>query len=115
MSKACLKYSGESTLVPSLKFKKCFSPKSIPRLFSFEISILKQYFWKEHTFWSDGYFVASIGSANEKTIQKYIEDEIAEMLLRSEVLPGQTIKVDAKKDGLKFTVQTKKIKNTNNN
>lgn len=50
-----------------------------------------------------------------RAIQKYIEDEIAEMLLRSEVLPGQTIKVDAKKDGLKFTVQTKKIKNTNNN
>ena len=50
-----------------------------------------------------------------RAIQKYIDDEIAEMLLRSEVLPGQTIKVDAKKDGLKFTVQTKKIKNTNNN
>ena len=50
-----------------------------------------------------------------RAIQKYIEDEIAEMLLRSEILPGQTIKVDAKKDGLKFTVQTKKIKNTNNN
>ena len=50
-----------------------------------------------------------------RAIQKYIEDEIAEMLLRSEVLPGQTIKVDAKKDGLKFTIQTKRIKNTNNN
>ena len=50
-----------------------------------------------------------------RAIQKYIEDEIAEMLLRSEVLPGQTIKVDAKKDGLKFTVQTKRIKNTYNN
>ena len=33
-------------------------------------STLKQYFWKEHTFWSDGYFVASIGNANEKIIQK---------------------------------------------
>ena len=30
--------------------------------------LLKLYFWKEHTFWSDGYFVASIGNANEKTI-----------------------------------------------
>ena len=50
-----------------------------------------------------------------RALLKYIEDEIAEMLLRSEVLPGQTIKVDAKQDGLKFTVQTKKIKNTNNN
>lgn len=33
---------------------------------------MKAHFWKEHTFWSDGYFVASIGNANEKTIQKYI-------------------------------------------
>ena len=38
-------------------------------------STLKQYFWKEHTFWSDGYFVASIGNANEKIIQKYIEEQ----------------------------------------
>lgn len=30
--------------------------------------LLKLHFWKEHTFWSDGYFVASIGNANEKTI-----------------------------------------------
>lgn len=29
---------------------------------------LKTYFWKERTFWSDGYFVTSIGNANEKTI-----------------------------------------------
>ena len=50
-----------------------------------------------------------------RAIQKYVEDEIAEMLLRSEILPGQTIKVDAKKDGLKFTVQTKKAKNADNN
>ena len=30
--------------------------------------LLKLHFWKEHTFWSDGYFVVSIGNANEKTI-----------------------------------------------
>lgn len=43
------------------------------------VRVLKQestvYFWKEHTFWSDGYFVASIGNANEKTIQKYIAEQ----------------------------------------
>ena len=39
-----------------------------------------------------------------RAIQKYIEDEIAEMLLRSEVVSGQTVKVDCKKDELKFTV-----------
>ena len=37
--------------------------------------LLKLHFWKEHTFWSDGYFVVSIGNANEKTIQKYIEEQ----------------------------------------
>ena len=36
---------------------------------------LKTHFWKEHTFWSDGYFVASIGNDNEKTIQKYIAEQ----------------------------------------
>ena len=37
--------------------------------------LLKLHFWKEHTFWSDGYFVSSIGNANEKTIQKYIAEQ----------------------------------------
>ena len=49
-----------------------------------------------------------------RAIQKYIEDEIAEMLLRSDVLPGQTVKVEARKDGLKFTAVTKTVKRNTN-
>jgi len=49
-----------------------------------------------------------------RAIQKYIEDEIAEMLLRSEVLPGQTVKVEVRKDGLKFTAVTKTVKRNTN-
>ncbi len=30
------------------------------------------HFWKERTFWSDGYFVCSIGEANPNTIKQYI-------------------------------------------
>ena len=45
-----------------------------------------------------------------RAIQKYIEDEIAEMLLRSDLMPGQTVKVDCKKDELKFTVVSKTSK-----
>ena len=45
-----------------------------------------------------------------RAIQKYIEDEIAEMLLRSDLMPGQTVKVDCKKDELKFTVVSKTAK-----
>lgn len=36
---------------------------------------LKMYLWKEKTFWSDGYFVCSIGNASEKTIRDYIESQ----------------------------------------
>lgn len=35
-------------------------------------SILSKSFWKEHTFWSDGYFVCSIGEASPDTIRQYI-------------------------------------------
>jgi len=34
---------------------------------------LSKHFWKEHTFWSDGYFVASIGNASQETVRQYIE------------------------------------------
>ena len=36
---------------------------------------LKKQFWKENTFWSDGYFVCSTGNANMETIKKYIEEQ----------------------------------------
>lgn len=36
---------------------------------------LSKHFWKERTFWSDGYFITSIGNASEKTIQKYIDEQ----------------------------------------
>ena len=35
------------------------------------VSLLKQ-FWRKKTFWSDGYFVCSIGEASPDTIRKYI-------------------------------------------
>ena len=34
--------------------------------------LLRQY-WNKHIFWSDGYFVCSIGEVSSATIQKYIE------------------------------------------
>ena len=36
---------------------------------------LSKHFWKEHTFWSDGYFACSIGEANPETINRYIESQ----------------------------------------
>ena len=40
-----------------------------------------------------------------RAIQRYIEDEIAEMILRSQVSSNQTVKVEIKNDALKFTVK----------
>lgn len=37
--------------------------------------VLRNNYWKENTFWSDGYFVCSTGNANMETIKKYIEEQ----------------------------------------
>lgn len=67
-----------------ISYKPKVSISSIVRVLKQESTIyiwkkyanfLKYHYWKEHTFWSDGYFVASIGDANEQTIQKYIEEQ----------------------------------------
>ena len=39
------------------------------------IPFLKQHFWKENTFWTDGYFVSSVGEASPETIQNYIKNQ----------------------------------------
>ncbi|EMR57031.1 transposase, partial [Helicobacter pylori] len=36
---------------------------------------LQKHFWKEKTFWTDGFFVCSIGEANLETIKAYIENQ----------------------------------------
>lgn len=35
-------------------------------------NVLSKNFWEEHTFWSDGYFVCSIGEASPETVRQYI-------------------------------------------
>jgi putative transposase len=36
---------------------------------------LRREFWRRKTFWSDGYFCATIGNASIETVQKYIEEQ----------------------------------------
>ena len=38
-------------------------------------SMLKQFYWKEQTLWSDGYFAASIGTVSMTVIERYIENQ----------------------------------------
>lgn len=36
---------------------------------------LKQYFWREHTLWSDGYFCSTIGNISKETVIEYIRNQ----------------------------------------
>lgn len=36
---------------------------------------LRIVFYRENTFWTDGYFVSSIGNVSQETIKKYIENQ----------------------------------------
>ena len=36
---------------------------------------LSNYYWKEKTFWGDGYFVCSVGNSSPETIQNYIKNQ----------------------------------------
>lgn len=38
-------------------------------------NFLKQYYWKENTLFSDGYFACSTGDASTETIRKYIDNQ----------------------------------------
>ncbi len=36
---------------------------------------LRKHFWKEHAFWTDGYFACSVGNVSEEMLRKYIENQ----------------------------------------
>jgi putative transposase len=36
---------------------------------------LKKQFWKENTFWTDGYFACSIRNVSREAIEKYIQEQ----------------------------------------
>lgn len=37
--------------------------------------LLRNEFWKERTFWTDGYFISTIGNVSEKALKSYIENQ----------------------------------------
>lgn len=38
-------------------------------------SELKKQYWKENTFWTDGYFCSTIGEVSSKTLKHYIQNQ----------------------------------------
>ena len=37
--------------------------------------VFAKHFWKEHTFWTDGYFACSVGNVSEEILKRYIENQ----------------------------------------
>lgn len=44
-------------------------------IWEYEYFYLKKFLWKEKTFFTDGYFVCSIGNVSKEQLQKYIENQ----------------------------------------
>jgi putative transposase len=64
-----------------VKSKPNLSPLTIVRRLKQESTLqlwcmhekdLQKQFWKERTFWSDGYFCCTVGNASQETIRQYI-------------------------------------------
>ena len=39
-------------------------------------SFLSKHFWKEHTFWTDGYFACSVGNVTEKMLKNLSRNKV---------------------------------------
>lgn len=59
----------------SLMIVRKFKQESTHRIWKRHQDILRKTYWRERTFWTDGYFVATTGCASQETIQHYIENQ----------------------------------------
>ena len=66
--------SSEPKLSP-LQIVRRLKQESTVRIWSLYPEILQKYFYREHTFWTDGYFVSSIGNVSQEKIKHYIEHQ----------------------------------------
>lgn len=48
---------------------------SISKIVNLMKSYTTYHIWKEHTFWTDGYFACSVGNVSEEMLKRYIENQ----------------------------------------
>jgi putative transposase len=66
--------SSEPHLSPVSMVRK-LKQESTYALWQHDETMLKPHFWKERTFWSDGYFCCSVGNASQEVIHRYSETQ----------------------------------------
>ena len=69
-----VQYPSTKTILEIVRLLKQISTYRIWRQNNNNIYLSKQ-FWKERTFWSDGYFACSIGQVSKETIERYIKNQ----------------------------------------
>lgn len=69
-----VRYSPAQSLLWLVRTLKQLSTYRIWRLADNEVWLARQ-FWKERTFWSDGYFACSTGNVSTATIARYIQNQ----------------------------------------
>lgn len=66
--------SGEPKLSP-LQIVRKLKQESTIRIWKLFPELLRRWFYREHTFWTDGYFVSTIGNVSQEKIKHYIEQQ----------------------------------------
>jgi len=69
-----VEYNPTQSILQIVRYLKQLSTYRIWRMENNAI-LLKKHFWKERTFWSDGYFACSIGQVSKDLIKKYIQTQ----------------------------------------
>lgn len=67
-------YNPTQSILEVVRLLKQISTYRIWRQNNNHIYLTKQ-FWKEKTFWSDGYFACSIGNVSKEVIENYIQSQ----------------------------------------
>jgi len=67
-------YNPTQSILDIVRLLKQMSTYRIWRQNNNHLYLSKQ-FWKEKTFWSDGYFACSIGNVSKETIEKHIQSQ----------------------------------------
>ena len=80
-----VKYKPKISILQIVRKLKQISTVNIWKSYSEE---LKVHFWKENTFWSDGYFACSIGNVSKETI---VSSNVTSTTSKCPENPEQTI------------------------
>lgn len=61
--------------ISPLQIVRVLKQKSTIQMWRRYASELKKQYWKENTFWTDGYFCSTIGEVSSETLKHYIQNQ----------------------------------------